>query len=374
MHRSGTSLLTRTLNLIGLNLGPSQSVTTESTPYNAKGHWEHKEISSICNDILKTSGGNWDDPPVFSPGWEGSEVLDDLRHRARKLITDEFGGLEQWGWKDPRACLTVPFWQQLIPGMRYILCLRNPVDVSLSLAYRDSFSAEKSAYLWFTYVCSALRHTHGKSLHIVFYEDLVDDCLPEVRRLAEFLRQPDRAKQMGVQQSVLDFVEKNLQHHRTSLMQNRIHSRFDLYARTLYLCQRISAGTDISHNEFDNRTYDAWHTLTQYCFQEANHRSVSALRPRQSVQHELLGQELEALVQAMQSDSKNVDRIVAKLSSQLMEIQTQLPRMKDPFNRRLITRYKHTRDYLSPMYRDLLLKLSPDRANRKQQRHERQSR
>jgi hypothetical protein len=121
MHRSGTSLLTRVLNLIGVDLGSDEVLTTEPVADNPKGYWEHNEITSISDAILKRYGGSWDEPPLLPPGWETSAAIDDLRHHAQQLIQDQFAEVQLWGWKDPRSCLTLPFWQQLLPDMRYII-------------------------------------------------------------------------------------------------------------------------------------------------------------------------------------------------------------------------------------------------------------
>jgi hypothetical protein len=124
--------------------------------------------------------------------------------------------------------------------MRYIICLRNPVDVARSLEHRDGLSAKRSSNLWLTYVSSALNHTEGKPRLVVFYEDLMDDCLREMQRLAEFLGKPERAKQVDVQGAVQEFIEKGLQHYRASIMDATTSPGIDLRARALYIAQRIS--------------------------------------------------------------------------------------------------------------------------------------
>src|SRR5258706_8380174 len=63
MHRSGTSLLARILNLLGVDLGPAEVLTTEPIAHNPKGYWEHHEITAISDAILKRYGGSWDEPP-----------------------------------------------------------------------------------------------------------------------------------------------------------------------------------------------------------------------------------------------------------------------------------------------------------------------
>jgi hypothetical protein len=271
MHRSGTSLLARILNLIGVDLGPDNVLTTEPVADNPKGYWEHHEITAISDAILKRHGGSWDEPPPLPPGWETAAAIDDLRHHAQQLIEDQFGEAQLWGWKDPRTCLTLPFWQQLLPDMRYIICLRNPVDVARSLEHRDNLSAEKSALLWLTYVSAALHHSEGKPRLVIFYEDLMDDCLRQLQRLAEFLGKPERAKQVEVQEAAQEFIEPGLQHYRSAIEQATASSRTDLCARALYLAQRISAS--FGRKEFkgqqglDNQIDKALDALGRYSIQ-----------------------------------------------------------------------------------------------------------
>lgn len=57
MHRSGTSALTRVLNLIGVDLGSEEILTTEPVADNPKGYWEHGEITAISDAILKGTEG-----------------------------------------------------------------------------------------------------------------------------------------------------------------------------------------------------------------------------------------------------------------------------------------------------------------------------
>lgn len=66
MHRSGTSLLTRVLNLIGLDLGP-EHLLLQPRFGNLKGFWEHEEIISLNDAILERLGGKWWEPPIFPP-------------------------------------------------------------------------------------------------------------------------------------------------------------------------------------------------------------------------------------------------------------------------------------------------------------------
>ena len=239
MHRSGTSLLTRILNLMGVSLGPEDTLGNPRDG-NPTGHWELDEFMVLNDAILTAFGGRWDSPPIFPSGWESDPSLEAVKQRAQTFIQDTFGKTEMWGWKDPRNCLTLPFWQQLLPNMRYILCLRNPVDVAQSLADRDNFPTEKSSSLWLRYVSSALAHSKGQPRLIIFYEDLMDNWLIELRRLAAFLGKPERAEQVELQRAVRKFIDEGLQHHRTSIISTVAEPGVAGRAKALFIAQRVT--------------------------------------------------------------------------------------------------------------------------------------
>lgn len=116
MHRSGTSLITRVTNLLGVYLG-REDLLLEPKADNPTGFWEHQLVKDLNEEILSRFGGSWHEPPEFPAGWESSPALGDLRQRARKLMEGEFGSQPLWGWKDPRTCLTLPLWQRVLPPM-----------------------------------------------------------------------------------------------------------------------------------------------------------------------------------------------------------------------------------------------------------------
>ncbi|MDX6709958.1 MAG: hypothetical protein QOH96_974 [Blastocatellia bacterium] len=371
MHRSGTSLLTRVLNLLGLDLGTDQVLTTEPVVNNPKGYWEHNEFTAISDAILKRYGGSWDEPPLLPPGWETDSAIDDLRHRARQLIQDQFAEVQLWGWKDPRSCLTLPFWQPLLPQMRYIICLRNPVDVARSLERRDNLTAEKSSSLWLTYVSSALNYSEGKPRLVIFYEDLMDDCLRELRRLAGFLGKPERAKQLEAQEAMQQFIEKGLQHYRTPIAKATPGSGVELTAMALYTSQRISGrfgreGINGQHG-VDNEIYNALGALSQYSFQAAGRRNPQGApltEHEQSVKTlSTLLVEKEAIVQrltaqlaeqarAQRLQAEYAEETIGVLSAQLLNTATELRNIRDTLGGRLLSRYAHIKhSRILPIYR-----------------------
>jgi hypothetical protein len=246
MHRSGTSLVARMLNLLGVHLGPEPRVLTSGKD-NPTGYWEYRPFVDINDAILERFGGQWDQPPAFPSSWPGDERLVDLREKARELLTTDFAAAPLWGWKDPRTCLTLPFWQDVIGPMRYVICLRNPCAVVASLAHREStmsrsmMSGEKAEQLWLAHVQVTLAHTSGQPRMFVFYEDIMDDWLQELRRMASFIGNPARADDSRVQDDVGAFLQQELCHHRMSTKDLLADPRLSLPTKALWLA--LSAET-----------------------------------------------------------------------------------------------------------------------------------
>jgi hypothetical protein len=237
MHRSGTSLVTRLLNELGLYLGPEDHLMRPG-PANPAGHWESRAIKDINDEILFILGGTWYEPPELTPGWERSSELAGPRRQARKLIEADFSGSDLWGFKDPRTSLTAPFWQRIVGPMRYVICLRNPVDVAASLEAREDEPVPfaEGAELWLTYVRAGLAASAGHPREFVFYEDLVADPEPLAGRLARFIgtHASDTAEE-DVQVAIRVAHHEGLWHHRTSVPNVVDASRLAFHVKALYL-------------------------------------------------------------------------------------------------------------------------------------------
>jgi hypothetical protein len=360
MHRSGTSALTRIVNLIGVDLGFQRSLAVEPAHDNAKGHWEHNEIALINETIIRRYGGSWHEPPILPAGWETSPALDDLRNDARKLLQNEFANLSLWGWKDPRTCLTLPFWQQLLTNVHYILCLRNPVDVASSLEHRDRFPAEKSFYLWLTYVSSALKYTEGKPRVVVFYEDIIDNSAPELNRLAEFLGRTERAGQTDVQAKVKAFIERELQHHSAPALDTTFNSTAERSARAIYLAERISVNLSLKRSIAP--VYAALEALNLDSFRtpdNANHvisetelKSLSTQLLEKDLIVQRLSAQLEEQARVLASHAESAEASARKLSEQLRQKELELEQIKDTLGFRLLSRCWHIKQrYFLPLFR-----------------------
>lgn len=232
MHRSGTSFITRALNILGVDLGPEDHAMKPRAD-NPQGFSEHQPITDLNDEILTMLGGSWHTPPSPAPGWARDPRFDDLKGRAARLLEEDFGQSPVWGWKDPRTCLTLPFWQQLVPSMRYVICVRSPLDVALSLQARDGFGIEKGGALWVDYVSAALTQTSGEPRILVSYDDLIERQDVEVDRLAAFIGRPSSIT--SSQPAVQSATDRTLRHHRTQIGAVISEPQLPFASKALYL-------------------------------------------------------------------------------------------------------------------------------------------
>jgi ATP-binding cassette subfamily B protein len=185
MHRSGTSMVARTLNLVGVYLG-EHSDLLRPTPENPDGYWEHRGFLALNEQLLDELGGGWDCPPTPPEEWLADDPIIRLGREGQALI-ERFPAEVAWAWKDPRNSITLPFWRQLIPELRVVVCLRNPLEVALSLRRRGSFSQRLSLALWKTYNQRILESTEPEARLITRYESFLSEPADELRRILEFL-------------------------------------------------------------------------------------------------------------------------------------------------------------------------------------------
>ncbi len=180
MHRSGTSMIARLLNLCGLDLGDEKDMMPAS-PANPEGYWEHIWFNYYNNQILEFFRGAWDMVPVYHENWQNTPGIHWIRREAGELVKRFTSPV--WGWKDPRNSITLQFWKMLIPQMKTLVCLRNPLDVANSLNKRGSSSILFGLQLWWQYNSMLLLNTEPHERTVTHFDTYFRDGRRELNRL-----------------------------------------------------------------------------------------------------------------------------------------------------------------------------------------------
>ncbi len=238
MHRSGTSLLSKVLIDMNINMGHYLDVNNESKFFQRLNRW-----------ILSCIGSSWDAPKTLVDiNSEDLKIIENklLKSLQSKTTSSIYFGLRKsifnhsfsnieynWGWKDPSNTFTLPVWLNIFKKAKVIYVLRHPLDVSNSLLKRNNFLKRKdhnnsfpnlfSKYLSILSIskggvscsfninniddCLSLYNNYyneiiklSKTYNILFikYEDLILDTSKSISQLSEFLEK-DFNKELLIQ-------------------------------------------------------------------------------------------------------------------------------------------------------------------------------
>ena len=200
MHRSGTSLVTGTLQAMGVSIGEK---LYPAGPDNPTGFWEDEDCLKINEELLALLGSAYDQldfaweplPQIVGMTELHKQAVEVVRQRLR-----ENGGC--WGFKDPRTCRLLSFWRGVFAecdcDLSYIITLRNPMSIVRSLERRNNLPAEKSYVLWLQHALPAVLQTQDAHRIVIDYDALLTNPREQLDRLASFLdaeRSPEKQAQ-----------------------------------------------------------------------------------------------------------------------------------------------------------------------------------
>ena len=171
MHRSGTSLVTRLINMMGAYFGPETSVG-EITADNPKGFWERPEVFKLNEAILAANGCSWHDLIRWN-----SEVTPAIPPPIMKTMQKIILGMDAfrpWVLKDPRLCLLLPVWRPCLEVHITVIVHRNPMEIALSLQKRDGFALDKGLVLWERYTQGIIAHSRELPKIFVQHNQLLE--------------------------------------------------------------------------------------------------------------------------------------------------------------------------------------------------------
>jgi len=188
MHRSGTSALTRVINLHGVTLG---SELPGGAFDNEAGFWENQRVVNLHERLLADLDSSWDDPRELREGWLDAAPIEAYLDQLMELIAAEFDDAKIWAVKDPRMCRLLPMWLKALPRMgiepKLIFALRDPSEVVGSLMHRNGLSAATASLLWLRHLAEPIRATRNMRRCLVDYSELLENWRVSMARIASSL-------------------------------------------------------------------------------------------------------------------------------------------------------------------------------------------
>ena len=236
MHRAGTSLCTRIVERLGVPLGGPLAPPQFDNP---DGFQEHAGIVACHSDLLEAAGATWNTVRLAQPlpdGFWAGEAAAAAHARLRGIVTEQLaacGG--NWAFKDPRTARALPVWTRLLAELGlapvWILAVRDPRDVAVSLKARNGLPLAVGELLWLEHYLDALCQVGAKPAHVVHYEDWFADPPAAVEALADALDVTNPRRRAAA----LEIIRPSLRHSRSD-------SAFDVLpaARALHRALRTA--------------------------------------------------------------------------------------------------------------------------------------
>ncbi len=191
MGRSGTSITTRVINLMGVFLGKSEDMMPPDKDVNAEGYWEHLKIVRIHDEILNEFNSSWESTKPLPQKWWKLPKIEKYKTKLIEVIKNEFNNQSIWGFKDPRTCVLLPLWKEIFEILYieplFVIPIRNPIDVANSLMKRDGLLLNYSLRIWYYHMINILEGTKDYSRIFIKYDDMLENPDSNLTRLADFL-------------------------------------------------------------------------------------------------------------------------------------------------------------------------------------------
>lgn len=215
MHRSGTSAVTGVLNTLGIELGSDIISPSRNNP---RGYFENKKIRDVNEKILATLDSSWEDPSQLPDNWWKYKKIKAYEEKVIRIIQEDFKSKNIFGIKDPRLCILLPLWLEVIKEVNiipyFIFSIRNPLEIAESLKKRNDFPQKKSILLWFKYTLEAELFSRGFPRVFIEYKKLLESPEETIKKISETLGVEFPRSYSNVKNVVNKFIDPNLRHYK----------------------------------------------------------------------------------------------------------------------------------------------------------------
>jgi hypothetical protein len=217
MHRSGTSAITRVLNLLGAEIGRD---IYPANPNNPTGFWENNRILELHQRLLREIGYFWDDVRPLPEKWWHTAEAKRIHQQIITVLQDDFKKAELWVVKDPRISRLLKLWHGILAEVScrpyFIIMFRHPLEVAASLKKRDNLPIEKCLLLWLEHLMDAEQETRNYPRVFVSFHEFMLDWKETMEKVSRVLQIEWPVDYSDVQSSVDDFLDPDLKHHDAS--------------------------------------------------------------------------------------------------------------------------------------------------------------
>jgi hypothetical protein len=218
LHRSGTSAVTRLVNLLGADIAHD---LLPANPSNSRGYWESHAVLAIHNRLLQTVAASQDhpfDPTPLPIDWLATDAAREARRQLTSAIQTEFADSSFFVVKDPRIWRLLPLWVELLQDLGIapivLIPFRNPLEPAASLAQRDRIPLPKALFLYFCVYLETELASRAIPRVFVRYDHLLQDWQLFAQRLGQIAGAGVSPPSKSIAIEIERFLTTDLYHHR----------------------------------------------------------------------------------------------------------------------------------------------------------------
>ena len=185
MHKSGTSLISEILHHSGIEMLEEES----TLGYDQGFHHERRATSDINKDLLRSRG-------LHSLETIRKLDLDNVDQNVRTVALQFVAAMADrdldWGFKDPRTCLTYDLWRSILPAHKLVCVFRDAPEVLQHYARTTKGSPFRALRAWFEYnkaMLEAYQRTPEADRRMIHYRSFMASA-DGLETLSTFIGRP----------------------------------------------------------------------------------------------------------------------------------------------------------------------------------------
>lgn len=184
MHKSGTTLMSEVLHKSGINMVEDQN---QDKGYYDGNKMERRSSLDLNHEILNSRNVNSLD---IQTDLSRYPITDEHKVKMKEIIDQCSADYSDWGMKDPRSCITYPYWDQQLPAHKLLIVYRHPFKVVNHYAKKRKFIKR---FLRITKTLNSWKQNNRLLIQIA--ETTKHDCL--VLNYEDFLKKDEILDQIS---------------------------------------------------------------------------------------------------------------------------------------------------------------------------------
>lgn len=225
MHRSGTSLLSHALHLIGVDMADETDRVSHKNP---DGFWERPTLNQIQDEILDFIGspiGSASHAAPFQDDWLKCAGILALKQRLKDYLKYELlRSSAVWGFKDPRTCRLLPLWKEIFSELNlspyYVIAVRSPGEAAASIANKNTrraISPLQGELMWLVYNYDILRYVQNEPHTIIEYANWFSYGSSIAENLSNKLDLPKFYSRAELHDCFCSLIDADYRHYRQDI-------------------------------------------------------------------------------------------------------------------------------------------------------------